>query len=117
MTYVSILSVWLLIVLYKLPDFLSFIIAGALGLLVGTIIYFMLKLGLSLIYLFTNKIGIYKVFFWYGLFAAVAGIISMLIHDSDKSAEAGMMVPIAIAMSIISREAYFDFREIMNKSN
>ena len=116
--YASIFILWLSILLLKASNpTMKQTIFVAIGYpVVGLISFFFIKLSLSSIYLFTKKIRIYQLGFWYGLLGAIVSLGTMLFPKHEMYGEASLMVIIFMTVAWISRSAYFDFQEIMKKS-
>ncbi len=116
--YVFIFIVWLTILLVKASSpTLKQVIFTIVGYpLVGLISYFFMKLSLSSIYLFTKKIGVYQLIYWYGLFCAFICLGTMILPKQEMYGEASLMVIVCVAITWVSRSAYFDYKEIMRNS-
>ena len=116
--YASIFVLWLIILLLKASSpTLKQIIFLAVGYpMIGLISFFFMKLSLSSIYLFTKKIGIYQLIYWYGLLGAIVSLGTMVFPKYEMYGEASLMVIVFVTVAWVSRSAYFDFQEIMKKS-
>jgi hypothetical protein len=117
--YASIFFIWLIILVLKASSpTLKQIGFAAVGYpVVGFISYFFMKLSLSSIYLFTKKIGIYQLTYWYGLLGAVLCLITMLFPNSEMYGEASLGVIFFVTVAWVSRSTYFDFKEQIKKKN
>ena len=83
----------------------------------GLIFYFFMKLSLSSIYLFTKKVGIYQLTYWYGLLGSILCLVIMLLPTSEMYVEASLGVIFFVIVAWVSRSSYFDSQEIIKKKN
>jgi hypothetical protein len=116
--YASIFVLWLIILLLNAssPTMKQVIFATVGYPVVGIISFFFVKLSLSSIYLFTKKIGIYQLIYWYGLLGAIVSLGTMIFPQHEMYGEASLMVIVFVTVAWVSRSAYFDFQETIKKS-
>ena len=116
LVYASILLAWLALILSNTssPALKQVIIAAVAYPVVGIITYYFMGFSLAFIWLFTNKLGIYKLMYWGGLLVVATGLWSM---PAPEMRESDLIVILGLAISLSARSIYFDLKDGKKKKN